>query len=200
LINVGIVAGTMAIRVGLREILNNKPGMVVTCASHSWQELSNELMDVLVVVSPIQAASLKNNIAVLYLTDEAAEMQSLINSNFVTWGVLSVNASEEELEIAIHALAEGLWIGNSSVLRVVMPKKIIDPLEKNDFSVRKLTERETEVLQYAAQGLANKQIAQKLQVSEHTIKFHLSSLYAKLGVSSRTEAVRNGVRNGLVVL
>ena len=200
MINVGIVAGTMAIRVGLREILNNKPGMVVTCASHSWQELSNELMDVLVVVSPIQAASLKNNIAVLYLTDEAAEMQSLINSNFVTWGVLSVNASEEELEIAIHALAEGLWIGNSSVLRVVMPKKIIDPLEKNDFSVRKLTERETEVLQYAAQGLANKQIAQKLQVSEHTIKFHLSSLYAKLGVSSRTEAVRNGVRNGLVVL
>ncbi|HBY93115.1 MAG TPA: helix-turn-helix transcriptional regulator [Chloroflexi bacterium] len=63
-----------------------------------------------------------------------------------------------------------------------------------------LTARETEVLQLLAQGLANKQIAAALQISEHTVKFHVSSIYAKLGVTNRTEAVGLGVRRGLVVL
>jgi DNA-binding NarL/FixJ family response regulator len=56
------------------------------------------------------------------------------------------------------------------------------------------------VLQLTAQGLANKQIAASLEISENTVKFHLSSLYAKLGATSRTEAVRAGARRGLVVL
>ncbi len=63
-----------------------------------------------------------------------------------------------------------------------------------------MTEREGQVLQLTAQGLANKQIAVALGISEHTVKFHLSSLYAKLGVTSRMEAVRAGARRGLVVL
>ena len=56
------------------------------------------------------------------------------------------------------------------------------------------------MLQLAAEGLANKQIALKLHISEHTVKFHLSSLYAKLGATSRTEAIRAGARRGWVVL
>jgi DNA-binding NarL/FixJ family response regulator len=63
-----------------------------------------------------------------------------------------------------------------------------------------LTERERQVLQLAAEGLANKQIASRLEISENTVKFHLSSLYAKLGATSRTEAVRAGARRGWVVL
>jgi len=63
-----------------------------------------------------------------------------------------------------------------------------------------LTPRETEVLQLLAQGLANKQIALALGISEHTIKFHVSSIYAKLGVGNRTEAVRVGARQGLILL
>ena len=63
-----------------------------------------------------------------------------------------------------------------------------------------LTGREIEVLQYVAQGLANKQIGLAMGISEHTVKFHISSIYAKLGVSNRTEAVRRGVRLGLIAL
>jgi DNA-binding NarL/FixJ family response regulator len=63
-----------------------------------------------------------------------------------------------------------------------------------------LTNRERQVLQLAAEGLPNKEIAARLQLSEHTVKFHLSSLYSKLGVSSRTEAVRTGTRQGWVIL
>jgi NarL family two-component system response regulator YdfI len=66
--------------------------------------------------------------------------------------------------------------------------------------VEPLTERETQVLQYVALGLANKQIAVQLGISEHTVKFHISSIYAKLGATSRTEAVRLGVQKGLILL
>jgi DNA-binding CsgD family transcriptional regulator len=61
-----------------------------------------------------------------------------------------------------------------------------------------LTVREKEVLQLMAEGMANKQIALSLGISEHTVKFHLSSLYAKLNVSGRTEAIRIGLGLGLI--
>ena len=51
-----------------------------------------------------------------------------------------------------------------------------------------------------ARGAGNKQIATALMISEHTVKFHLASIFAKLGVSSRTEAVTHGVRRGLIML
>ena len=72
--------------------------------------------------------------------------------------------------------------------------------EQAEQVVDPLTGRERQVLQLTAQGLANKQIAVSLEISENTVKFHLSSLYAKLGVTSRTEAVRAGARRGWVVL
>jgi DNA-binding CsgD family transcriptional regulator len=63
-----------------------------------------------------------------------------------------------------------------------------------------LTPRELSVLRLVAHGLGNKQIASELGISTHTVKYHLASLLAKLGVHSRTEAVTVGVRKGLVPL
>ncbi len=63
-----------------------------------------------------------------------------------------------------------------------------------------LTAREREVLELLSRGLPNKLIAHRLQISEHTVKFHVSSIYAKLGASSRTDAVSRGVRRGLITL
>jgi len=74
------------------------------------------------------------------------------------------------------------------------------PLQGEEQLVEPLTEREAEVLQLLAQGLANKQIALTLSISEHTVKFHVSGIYAKLGATNRTEAVRLGVRQGLIIL
>lgn len=64
--------------------------------------------------------------------------------------------------------------------------------------LEQLTPRERTVLELVADGLANREIAQELNISEHTVKFHLASIFGKLGVSSRTEAVRRGLRLGLV--
>ena len=65
---------------------------------------------------------------------------------------------------------------------------------------RTLTRRELSVLRLVAHGLGNKEIASELGISTHTVKYHLASLLAKLGVHSRTEAVTIGLRRGLVPL
>ena len=63
-----------------------------------------------------------------------------------------------------------------------------------------LTPREAEVLRLIAEGLGNKQIAARLAISEHTVKFHVASVFAKIRASTRAEAVMIGARRGLIVL
>ena len=63
-----------------------------------------------------------------------------------------------------------------------------------------LTPREIEVLTMLAEGLGNKAIARRLNISEHTVKFHVGSIFSKLNASSRTEAVTLGARQGLIML
>jgi two-component system, NarL family, response regulator YdfI len=64
--------------------------------------------------------------------------------------------------------------------------------------VEGLTSREHDVLALVADGLPNREIAHALSISEHTVKFHLASIFGKLGVSTRTEAVQRGVRLGVI--
>lgn len=137
-------------------------------------------------------------IGVLILGDDDLGQSRIIRSiSDHTWGFLPLEASTEQIEAAINAIAVGLSIGMPSIPSyslwdnsLTIDEEIIDPL----------TDRELEVLQLLAQGMANKQIALKLEISEHTAKFHVSSIYTKLGAANRTEAVRLGVRRGLVLL
>jgi DNA-binding NarL/FixJ family response regulator len=61
-----------------------------------------------------------------------------------------------------------------------------------------LTPREHEILRLVSSGLGNREIAKRLAISEHTVKFHVSSILGKLGADSRTEAVSQGIRKGLI--
>ena len=63
-----------------------------------------------------------------------------------------------------------------------------------------LTPREHEVLEALGEGLSNKSIAVRLGITEHTVKFHVSAIFSKLGAENRTDAVRRGVRLGLIAL
>jgi len=63
-----------------------------------------------------------------------------------------------------------------------------------------LTPREREVLEWLAEGLTNGAIAARLGISDHTVKFHVASIYGKLGVSTRAEAIRRGLRRGLITI
>ncbi len=75
---------------------------------------------------------------------------------------------------------------------------VVDDGEES--GVRPLTAREAEVLELLADGLANKQIAHRLGISDHTVKFHVNAILTKLAVTSRTEAVVQAARRGLVIL
>ncbi len=124
----------------------------------------------------------------------------MLNSNTQAWGILSPDATEDELTAAVRAVGEGLWVGAPGLVQSLIRLSGRRESSSEESLVEQLTAREMEVIQLMAQGLANKQIALSLSISEHTVKFHLSSLYAKLGISSRTEAVKRGIELGLISL
>ena len=197
MIRVVILAPVLALRVGLREVFRGLEDIEVVADAPSLDEAPEA--DVLVLTSPDYLSDLDEDApAILLLTDDQSAAAQLMD--LPVWGVLSLDASPEELSAAVRALGEGLWAGSPALLGNLLERQSVSMLEAGDPIVDPLTAREHEVLQLAAEGLANKQIALSLSISEHTVKFHLSSLYAKLGVTSRTEAVRAGVRRGWVVL
>jgi DNA-binding NarL/FixJ family response regulator len=111
-------------------------------------------------------------------------------------GLLPRDADASSLLAALRARAGGLAVFYPAfVPRGVPPRDraALAPIEE-------LTVREMEVLQLLAAGLANKAIAERLAVSEHTVKFHVNAILGKLGAHSRTEAVTRAARLGLIIL
>lgn len=113
-------------------------------------------------------------------------------------GLLLSDATADELGAALHAAAQGLLVLDAALVRALAPadaRREVGPATGDP-----LTEREREVLQLLALGLPNKTIARRLGISEHTAKFHVGSILAKLEAGSRTEAVTRAARRGLLAL
>jgi NarL family two-component system response regulator YdfI len=113
--------------------------------------------------------------------------------------VLPSEVSAEQLRAALEAAAVGLVVVHPSEVSAVLPAPaaLSSPVRELP---EPLTPREREVLQMISAGLGNKEIAGRLSISDHTVKFHVASILGKLGASSRTEAVSIGIRHGLVLL
>jgi DNA-binding NarL/FixJ family response regulator len=117
--------------------------------------------------------------------------------------VLPLNVTSNQLLAAIQATVTGLavtWepIGQSEDASTASNRA--DGIGRAEGLTEHLTARERGVLRLMALGLGNKEIASRLDISEHTAKFHVSSILAKLGASSRTEAVSIGMTRGLVAI
>jgi DNA-binding NarL/FixJ family response regulator len=106
-------------------------------------------------------------------------------------GVLRSDASLQQIIRAIQSTFAGLLSLDSS---------LVPQAEGSEDLAEELTPRETAVLRLLAEGLGNREIANRLSISEHTIKFHIRSILAKLQASTRTEAVTRGLRAGLIEL
>lgn len=109
--------------------------------------------------------------------------------------VLPRDADAETLAVAALALRQRLV-----VLDEALALPLLQGLPRQATEPEALTQREREVLRLVAEGLSNRQIAERLAISEHTAKFHVASILAKLGAQTRTEAVVRAARLGLVYL
>ena len=112
--------------------------------------------------------------------------------------VLPGRSPAARLVAAIRAVAAGLVVLDERAAGVGSPSE--DEPRREREGIDALTPRESEVLRLLAEGLPNKEMARTLEISEHTVKFHLSSIFGKLRATSRTEAVAIGIRRGLVMV
>ncbi len=106
------------------------------------------------------------------------------------------------LPAGVEVVAEAATTAAAAALGHGADAYIVAPTSQADDEplVEPLTPREIQVLELVADGLANKAIASRLGVSDETVKFHLGSIFGKLGASNRTDAVRQALRRGLVAL
>jgi DNA-binding NarL/FixJ family response regulator len=116
------------------------------------------------------------------------------------WAYIPREATGDQLIAAIRSVAEGLVTIDPSLGGRLLDLMTVGSEPDSTHGEGELTAREREVLQLIAVGLANKQIATRLDISEHTVKFHVAALLSKLGAGSRTEAVHLAARRGLVAL
>lgn len=127
-----------------------------------------------------------------------------------TRGVLPIDASANEIVATVAAAANNLISFLPETLENILsffaeedaPDTLIESKREvfPDEIVETLTAREAEILELLADGASNKSIAYQLNISEHTVKFHVASIFAKLGVSTRTEAVTQALKRGLILL
>lgn len=205
-----VVAPAPMMRVGLRTILTTGEMQVVGEAARP-AELANELADIDVIVlaeeellEDLQRAVGGNRTpALVVLSSNNNRLTTMLNAlSPHGWAVVPADASTAQLQAAVAAAAQGLIALPTLLAEQLLEQRAVVALNDIDTALpdEALTTREREVLELLSRGLPNKLIARRLQISEHTVKFHVSSIYAKLGATSRTDAVSRGVRRGLITL
>ena len=200
-----VVAPTPTLRAGLRSMLaavENADLLVVGEAGAPGTEPRLSGADVVLVADEdlleetALSASEDGSQSLLLLSEDEGATSSLRTLSLRGWGLVPPDAPSEELGAAVAAVAQGL-----TVLPKDLAERLLDdPAAAVEELSEPLTGRESEVLGLLGGGLSNKMIARELHISEHTVKFHISSLYSKLGVSNRAEAVSQGARHGLISL
>jgi NarL family two-component system response regulator LiaR len=139
--------------------------------------------------------------AILILTayDDAQYVMGLLEAGAA--GYLLKSARGRDVVAAIRAVREGESVLHPSIIAMLLKRAM--GLSAEDSKVKgkeNLTEREIEVLKLAATGMSNKEIAEKLSVTVRTVKAHISNVFAKMDVASRTEAILKAMREGWLEL
>ena len=217
MISVFTVAASPLARSGLENLLVARQIEIAGSAAHI-DELDGRLADLSVDVILVDATGgpLESFLSSLLDSGLASDFNVVLLAEAASLGassaalregiraVLPNDVSPEQLMAALQAAASGLL--------VLHPTQAAGQTTANGFGsaptrsrelnelAEPLTPRESEVLQMLASGLGNKEIAAKLAISEHTVKFHVASILGKLGAATRTEAVSLGIRRGLVLL
>lgn len=185
-----VVAGSALDRAGIEALLASDPDIVLDADG------SDVIVQVADSTAPEPLADAERDAPVVLVVDEGAApdwVRDAVRSG--ARAVLPRTATAVELAAAVRAAAAGLVVLEpataGSILSVSQPPRAAD---------QPLTARELQVLRMLADGLANKNIAYELGISEHTVKFHVAAILSKLNASSRTDAVAIGMRRGYILL
>jgi len=190
LIQVYTVAGSAAQRHSLERFLDNTPGMR-NLGSGNLSSTPPQHADIILtelLAGEIPQQSLHNPPYWVALVEEARSQWVQHNWGRGLRAILPRQSGEAELEAALTAVSQGLVLTHPDFLAPAAVLATASPLSA----------REHEVLTFLALGRSNKEIAAHMTISEHTVKFHLASIFQKLEASSRSEAVAQGLRRGLV--
>lgn len=206
-----VVASSPVMRAGLRSMLQSPEGAEVEVVGEAASadpppETEADPLATADVVLVADEESLEESTlalseggtqALLALAEDEGTVGRLRSLAPGGWGVVPPDATPEELRAAIVAVGRGLVVLPGDLAGRLLEEPSATPVED---LAEPLTAREREVLGLVGQGLPNKSIARELGISEHTVKFHVSSLYSKLGVANRAEAVSQGARRGFISL
>jgi len=201
------------VRDGLTAMLATQPDFQVVGEAANGDQVVQmaALLEVDIVLLDLEMPGMDGVEALQALQSQHTEIRAIVFTAFDTderilgalkagaQGYLLKGAPREELFRAIRVVSEG-----GSLLQPVVASKLLQHMsaqaDKGPSAFESLTEREMEVLRLLGQGKPNKEIAETLVITERTVKFHVSSILAKLGAGNRTEAVMIAAQQGLIEL
>lgn len=197
-------ASSPIVRAGLEALLREDPRFEVvtsTGANASSAHVRHPGSDVLLIeiaaserLSRDRAFMQDAALPTVLLADHLGRAQLRRALHSQVRAVLPRHAAGPEIIAAIEGVAAGLIVLSWEDMGELLPA------DAEVASGEALSSRELEVLAMLAEGLGNKEIAARLKISEHTVKFHVGSILAKLPATTRGEAVARGVRQGLIVI
>jgi DNA-binding NarL/FixJ family response regulator len=211
-----VVAGTSARRVHLAGVISRawRSVSVISDSQISPERFAASKFNILVadLETPASAAAMID-----FLEDAPAGTGSvaLIDDPDPAWvrsalrasihAIISRDANIEDMQLALQAADAGFVLLHPTSVQGLLQSNSIAEIDEisvegiaHEDLLEDLTARESEVLRLVSMGLGNKEIAVRLAISEHTAKFHISSILSKLHAGSRTEAVSLGIRKGLI--
>ena len=202
-LTLAIIAESALVRSGLAAILGASPDIQVV--AESTPEDASHLTDsgIDLVVCDVEDGpahdlpATPEGVPVLALVGTPEQARYLVRAG--AKGVIGRDAPAERLSAATIAVASGLCaIDEAALENLLTPAPAPAPVLEPDSA--SLTPREREVIELLAEGLSNKLIALRLDISEHTAKFHVNSILEKLEADTRTDAVVRAARRGLITL
>lgn len=203
------------VRKGIREFLEETGAIVVSAEAGDGEEalrlITAEPPDVAIldiqmpklsgveVTRRLRARLPHLRILILTAYDDDPYIFALLHAGANGY-VLKTASSEELVRAVLTVHAGGSALDPAVAQKVIAQISAGNPLGERDASVENLTEREIDVLRFAAKGMTNRAIGRQLGIGERTVQGHLANIYAKLNVGTRTEAVLAAQRRGWIVL
>ncbi len=195
------------VREGLRAVLGTQPDFEVVGEAGDGGEVVRQVAALRpdVVLLDLEMPGVDGVEALRRLRASGAEVRAIVLTAFDTderilsavqagaQGYLLKESPRQEIFNAVRTVHSG-----GSLLQPVVASRLLRQVRRGASSQEALTPRETEVLRLLAQGLLNKEIADRLSISERTAKFHVSSILGKLGAGNRTEAVTLAAQKGII--